>query len=261
MSSTASFETASGWSSARRRATRAPLSCPTTAKRSNPSSRISSTWSCAIARFEYGSWLGSESGLALSPYPRRSGPTTWKRSASAGATRCHIACVCGYPCRSSTGGPSPPTTAFTVTVERAALRSENPENRACVDATRPPPKRSAGRFVLPAMDLVEKRPHDLLVQAILVGLGRTEDGLEEVDGSHAAAGGLDVRGAGESLRARDRDVPHPHPGAVGHDRRSVHDRPRPDPNVIADSRALQDDCRGRDVAAQPDPAPCERALR
>ena len=31
-----------------------------------------------------------------------------KRSASAGATACHMACVCGLPCSSSSGGPEPP---------------------------------------------------------------------------------------------------------------------------------------------------------
>jgi hypothetical protein len=49
------------------RATRAPRSCPTTAKRSKPKARMSSSWSRAIARFEYGSWLSSERGLRLSP--------------------------------------------------------------------------------------------------------------------------------------------------------------------------------------------------
>jgi hypothetical protein len=64
----------------------------------------------AITRLEYGSWLPSDGGLPLSPEPRRSGQTTVNRPASRGATRCHIACVCGYPCSSSSGGPSPPCT-------------------------------------------------------------------------------------------------------------------------------------------------------
>src|SRR3954453_8459737 len=37
-----------------------------------------------------------------------SGQMTVNRFASSGATRCHIACVCGLPCSISSGGPEPP---------------------------------------------------------------------------------------------------------------------------------------------------------
>ena len=52
MSSSAIRSMCSGWSRANRWATRAPRSCPATAKRSKPSARIVSTWSRANARFE-----------------------------------------------------------------------------------------------------------------------------------------------------------------------------------------------------------------
>ena len=57
---------------------------------------MTSTWSLAVVRLQY--TLRSPSGaggLSLSPYPRMSGTTTVYRSASAGATLCHITCVCG----------------------------------------------------------------------------------------------------------------------------------------------------------------------
>ena len=94
MSSTASALTASGASSASRCPTRAPRSCPTTANRSKPRVRITASWSAAMARLEYSS-SESGSGLALSPYPRRSVSTTVWVSASLGATRCQITWVCG----------------------------------------------------------------------------------------------------------------------------------------------------------------------
>ena len=51
-----------------------------------------------------GQGLGRERrqpGLLLSPYPRKSVITTVKSCARAGATRCHMTCVCGWPCSSS----------------------------------------------------------------------------------------------------------------------------------------------------------------
>lgn len=70
---------------------------PAAANRSKPSSRITSHWSCAMARLLYVTCAGaSEAGLALSPYPRRSLSTTvWPAATKAGATRCQIRCVCG----------------------------------------------------------------------------------------------------------------------------------------------------------------------
>ncbi len=50
MSNRAIRSTAAGWSRARRWATRPPRSCPTTAKRSWPSARITATASAAMAR-------------------------------------------------------------------------------------------------------------------------------------------------------------------------------------------------------------------
>ena len=108
MSSVASFSTFSGWSSAIRYATRPPRSCPATKNCSKPSCRITSTWSRAIARFEYGAWSSVCGGFELSPYPRMSAATTVNSSASRGAILCHMTWVCGLPCSSSSGGPLPP---------------------------------------------------------------------------------------------------------------------------------------------------------
>ena len=67
MSSTATRSTASGWSAASRCDTRAPRSCPTSAKRGWPSARITATMSAAIARFAYAACVASEAGFDESP--------------------------------------------------------------------------------------------------------------------------------------------------------------------------------------------------
>src|SRR3984957_12057859 len=45
------------------------------------------------------------------PYPGRSAMISVKRSASCGATRCHITWVSEKPCSNNSGGPLPPTRA------------------------------------------------------------------------------------------------------------------------------------------------------
>src|SRR5579864_1124732 len=89
---------------------------------------MSATWSSAIVRFEYGRWSCVVGGLLLRPYPRRSGATTVKRVASAGATRCHITCVCGCPCSSNNGGPLPPCRTRSVTSPMSMLSRVKPSN-------------------------------------------------------------------------------------------------------------------------------------
>jgi hypothetical protein len=42
------------------------------------------------------------------PVAAQVGQTTVWRSASSAATRCQVACVRGWPCSSTTGGPLPP---------------------------------------------------------------------------------------------------------------------------------------------------------
>jgi len=86
MSSSAIRSMCSGWSRANRWATRAPRSCPATAKRLKPSARIVSTWSRANARFEYSVLSGPAGGLELSPQPRRSDATTVNSVARRGAS-------------------------------------------------------------------------------------------------------------------------------------------------------------------------------
>jgi len=81
-----------------------------------------------MARLEYGSWSGMVGGLELSPYPRRSGAITVKSGAKRGATACQMACVCGYPCRSRSGGPSPPCRTRSVTSPVSIIDRSNPSN-------------------------------------------------------------------------------------------------------------------------------------
>jgi hypothetical protein len=49
-----------------------------------------------------------------------------------GRTRCHITCVCGYPCSSSTGGPEPPWTALIVVVDRKLGSGESRDVQCCL---------------------------------------------------------------------------------------------------------------------------------
>ena len=55
---------------------------------------------------------------------------TVKRSASAGATRCHITCVCGKPCSRTSGGPAPPVRANSRPMPMSIQRESKPGKRS-----------------------------------------------------------------------------------------------------------------------------------
>src|SRR5256885_16932587 len=76
----------------------------------------------------YAAWPAALGGQPLSPNPRRSVATTVKRSASRGATRCHIRCVSGTPWSSRTGGPSPPRRPWIVVPAVGMSNAWNPSN-------------------------------------------------------------------------------------------------------------------------------------
>ena len=89
--------------------TPASRSCPASANLAWPRERITSTTSPATARLEYPAWSVVCAGPTDRPYPLRSVQTTVKpRRTRSGATRCQVADVRGWPCSSTTGGPSPP---------------------------------------------------------------------------------------------------------------------------------------------------------
>src|SRR5271165_127136 len=115
-----------------------PVSCPATANWSWPSASISATMSSAKVAVSYPS-----KGLPDSPQPRWSTATTAKSRASAGITRRHAYQVCGQPCTSSSGGPSPPVTACRRTLPVSTYRLVNvpvtPSGRCGAPATEPGP--------------------------------------------------------------------------------------------------------------------------
>src|SRR5918997_2343356 len=115
-----------------------PVSWPTTANRSWPSASINATRSLARVPVSYPS-----RGLSVSPMPRWSTATTSKSRASSGICRRQAYQLSGQPCTSSSGGPSPPTTAWRrsspVSTYRLANVSANPSGRFGAPETEPGP--------------------------------------------------------------------------------------------------------------------------
>src|SRR6185437_6765566 len=58
--------------------------------------------------------------------------TTVKRSASRGATLCHIAWVWGLPCRRSSGGPLPPWRTAIVASPVSMVERRKPSNMSVI---------------------------------------------------------------------------------------------------------------------------------
>jgi hypothetical protein len=79
--------------------------------------------------------------LSDSPIPRWSTATTWKSRARVGMSSRQAYQVCGQPCTSSSGGPSPPTTACwrspPASTNRSVNVSVNPAGRFGARATEP----------------------------------------------------------------------------------------------------------------------------
>src|SRR6516162_1291913 len=115
-----------------------PVSWPATANRRCPSAPISATRSAAKVAVSYPPW-----GLPDSPHPRWSGATTEKPRASAGITSRQAYQVCGQPCTSSSGGPSPPVTTCwrspPVSMYRLVNLPVNPSGRFGAPETEPGP--------------------------------------------------------------------------------------------------------------------------
>src|SRR6516164_7758409 len=115
-----------------------PVSWPATANRRWPSASISAARSAARVPVSYPS-----AGLPDSPVPRWSGTTTENSRASEGITSRHAYQVCGQPCSSSSGGPSPPVTTCwrrsPVSTYRLVNTSVNPSGRFGAPETEPGP--------------------------------------------------------------------------------------------------------------------------
>ena len=101
--------------------------------------------SLARVAVSYPSW-----GLSDSPMPRWSTATTEKSRANAGISIRHAYQVCGQPCTSSSGGPSPPVTACRrsppVSTYRLVNVPVNPAGRFGAPETEPRPS-GVGRSV------------------------------------------------------------------------------------------------------------------
>src|SRR5262249_57596830 len=104
---------------------------------------IRATRSAARAAVSYPPW-----GLPDNPIPRWSAATTEKSRASAGISIRQAYQVCGQPCTSSKGGPSPPVTACRrsspVSTYRLVNVLVNPSGRCGAPDTEPGPS-GAGR--------------------------------------------------------------------------------------------------------------------
>ena len=100
-----------------------------------------------------------------------------KRSASAGATLCHIAWVCGLPCSSSSGGPEPPwRSRMPPPGTRTSIRvkpSKNIVSLRVTDAVEGLDVEPFGRFA-PAR-VVERGPHRRHGAAAVLVLRQRDD--------------------------------------------------------------------------------------